>query len=180
MPGIDNYLLVNYGLDGPSSVNYQDVTPATIDDVLTNIPSLQTGIFRTIAIFPAGTKLISLHPTSSSTSQLGYRVNTDASTQAILALVDAKGVQWQIAGIASNLQGVSLMAVRITEQSAESVYSSGDRTIGASAAWNFSSFAKPASFDMDTPMSLCICVTVNSATSSYVRTTLRSFRVVSM
>ncbi|WP_339168894.1 hypothetical protein MKX75_06105 [Paenibacillus sp. FSL R5-0341] len=180
MPGIDIYSLGNYRLDGAVSASIQDVTPA-IDNVLTSISRLQTGIAYTIATFPAGTKLISINPTIVS-AKMGYKINTEGPASIYLALVDAASVVWQLAPKTTNLTGVSLMSVRIANPSTESMYFIGDRQVGITTTpWTPIVYAKPTAFNMDTAMSLCVYVdSNNSPSASNLYVDVKNFRIVAL
>lgn len=173
MPLIDNYLLDNYAIDGPSGDKYQSIIPLTANESI-SIPAGQTNVVRTIAEFPIGTKSISLAMRNSTAAyinctspSMGYALGLTDGTNFWNLMFDASGV--------SDSGGSTMAYINFTSIQIDLV--SGDsKVLGRAASsnvqpstatgWQQLNYGMPTGFNLNAKLSLVTKVIRNTNTTS--------------
>lgn len=179
MPLIDNYLLDNYAIDGPSiSTDVKSKVFADISGAYT-IPALNTNLtLWSGADFEAGTKLITIHPygTSSGTQMSAYSLNT---TVCFFALIDSAGTPWYLmSGNNGATYSICSISIDLVQGKCYSMQTSGNFAVdgGAATSWYSKITPKPAAFKADTALKFVFLGTNSATSSGNVSITLRGFQ----
>lgn len=178
MPGIDNYLLDNYRLDGfPKTVEAISITPSILGAGSTWQSGIN-GVGTIITMVPAGTRIISIAPLSNS-ARLSVGYSGGGNVQITLGLEDAKGVVWFLnnSSATDGVPNISHSHVIVkTDGSALAGWVVGNYN-PSSSDWQQSFVSKPAAFDPDAgPMKLGLSIRGNFGTA-FGSLYMQNFRV---
>ncbi|MEK4277472.1 hypothetical protein [Paenibacillus sp. FSL R7-0026] len=170
MPKIDSFTLDNYSIDGPSSGVETTVTTPFYNNNPATFSNGANGVGWTMANFPAGTRNISLIPTSVSAKMTVSFASGPSGTQFLLGLQDSNGVIWPLHSMPAyaSYPNVSFISVSIkTDEVAYATYCLTSTNVSGTMSWQVSTFSKPPSFDPNAgQMNLVFYVFGNTSTAS--------------
>lgn len=177
MPGIDSYTLDNYGIDGTIQSTTKSVAITSVNASVT-IPTNQTSyIVYLLANIPAGTKIMSIGPTSLSNAMAWYN-SSSPNISAELALLDGNNTKWRIGAFASN-NTWSLNSAQVDMAAySTAMISQGTYDFTSTTSWSINVNSKPSGFNTDTDMRLAIVANTTTVANLTVSYDLRNLRVL--
>ncbi|WKL00922.1 pyocin knob domain-containing protein [Paenibacillus amylolyticus] len=154
----------------------------TTSAVTASVPAGYIGPVHSIATFPAGTKLISIAPTVASNGRFYAYANTNTNVTYAFILVDGNGVPWFVSPGFSTSAGLSLFSTQVSSSGSATIYFPGNGTVSSQNTNLVFTSIKPSSFNMNTPMNLCVYAYANTSvvTNSMTIIGILNTRIVSM
>ncbi|WP_419891400.1 hypothetical protein [Paenibacillus xylanexedens] len=170
MPLIDNYLLDNYGLEGPKITSkYRTVGINQENSTITMQPNVSNQIMYLLATIPSGSDVVSIGPVSASAMSMYYSSNTSTTTLR-LAVIDANGIIFPISALASS-SAVTYASIQVDlNASARAIATNGTVTLsyGNSIPWGPNIFPKPVQFDKNAGDMRVVLVASSASSSSTI------------